>query len=327
MMSQDSVAIDSVCLDIWQAEKAACGTSNSGLNGGMDPTKSAVDDYMIEAALANAPWSGTTYNPSGVNGARLASLGTHEHWKSPSVRLYSRNLGMVTGAGAGIELVTGAPVSGRWIFYNNCAWDGNDAAANSNDDHAIAPDKTPLLPGGQATFLNYTSYDQGINGIMVDVAGVAAGQTPTFDDFEFRVGNDSLPGGWTTVPPNPGVTLRRGEGINGSDRITLIWTGTNAVKGQWLKVRMKANTNKNLPEDVFYVGNAPGDTGDFAAQAHVDVLDELNCRHDPHNVSNPAALTNNQDFTRDKHVDLDDILVSRHNATNVSNALNLITVP
>jgi hypothetical protein len=52
--------------------------------------------------------------------------------------------------------VKSAEVVGRHIFYNNSYWDGNDPAANTDDDNAIAPDpdhatdpslgKTALLP-------------------------------------------------------------------------------------------------------------------------------------------------------------------------------------
>src|SRR5688500_10349284 len=48
-------------------------------------------------------------------------------------------------------------VAGRYVFYNNSAFDGHDPSADAADDAAIAADKQPLLPGdGTATFANYT---------------------------------------------------------------------------------------------------------------------------------------------------------------------------
>src|SRR5687767_14681429 len=84
------------------------------------------------------------------------------------------------------------------VFYNQSAWDGNDAAANAADDAAIATDKSALLPGQTATFANYTSYSRGINGIMVDIAGlpVGLGSGPGPTDFTFKIGNDNNPAGW-----------------------------------------------------------------------------------------------------------------------------------
>jgi hypothetical protein len=88
--SQDPVAIESVAVDFFAAEKTA------RLMVG------AVDNYLHEAALAQRPPSGTRYDPEG-DGTPLASLGVHEHWNNPEKRQYSRNL----GTGQGIELATG----------------------------------------------------------------------------------------------------------------------------------------------------------------------------------------------------------------------------
>ncbi|HOB97656.1 MAG TPA: cadherin domain-containing protein, partial [Verrucomicrobiota bacterium] len=112
-------------------------------------------------------------------------------------------------------------VVGRHIFYNQSAWDGNNAAANISDDTAIAPDKQALLPGQTATFVNYTSYSRGINGIMIDIAGLAG--TPTVDDFGFKVGNNNDPTTWAQAPLPTSISVRTGAGVDGSDRITLIW--------------------------------------------------------------------------------------------------------
>ncbi len=88
--SQDPVAIDSVALDFLQAEWSDF------------PRQAGVDDYLHEAALADAPPSGTFYDPNHATATtRLASLGVHEHWNNPQDKQYSRNL----GAGEGIELL------------------------------------------------------------------------------------------------------------------------------------------------------------------------------------------------------------------------------
>ena len=82
-------------------------------------------------------------------------------------------------------------VAGQYIFYNDSFFDfdsdptttpfgSGDPAANANDDHAIASDKTPLLPGGTGGFANYTSYSDGINGIMVDIDGLPGTPTSSF---------------------------------------------------------------------------------------------------------------------------------------------------
>jgi len=88
--SQDPVAIDSVGFDFLRTEWDDA------------PHRSGTNDYLIEAALADNPPSGTFYDPDHKgNVARLASLGAYEHWNSPADKQYSRNL----GTGKGIELV------------------------------------------------------------------------------------------------------------------------------------------------------------------------------------------------------------------------------
>jgi hypothetical protein len=91
--SQDPVAIDSVAFDFMQEEGRE-----------LYPQMAGADDYLIEAALADDPPSGTFYDPNHDGDVeRLPSLGVHEHWSNSTDMLYSRNLDPATGTG--IELV------------------------------------------------------------------------------------------------------------------------------------------------------------------------------------------------------------------------------
>jgi len=89
LASQDAVAIESVAVDFFAAEKTALRMVG------------AVDNYLHEAACADHAPSGVRYDPDG-DGIPLQSLGVHEHWNHPERKQYSRNL----GTGKGIELVT-----------------------------------------------------------------------------------------------------------------------------------------------------------------------------------------------------------------------------
>ena len=111
-------------------------------------------------------------------------------------------------------------VVGRYVFYNNSVWDNYDAGAGPSDDLAIATDKCPLLPDGLASFANYTSYSRGINGIMVDIAGLAA--NPSAADFEFKIGNTATLAAWVPGPSPATVSVRGGAGVSASDRIVLL---------------------------------------------------------------------------------------------------------
>ncbi|MFO7658245.1 MAG: FlgD immunoglobulin-like domain containing protein [Bacteroidales bacterium] len=85
-MSQDGVAIESVLLDFLRSEGAV--------------VSGTADNYLHEAARADNPPSGTTYDPEN-DSIPLESLGVHEHWNNSTDKQYSRNL----GTGEGIELI------------------------------------------------------------------------------------------------------------------------------------------------------------------------------------------------------------------------------
>ena len=97
LVSQDPVAIDSVSYDLLLTEWPA--VVNNGV-GAANSLQGGAEDYLHEEASADAPPSGTLYDPE-RSGVRMASLGVHEHWNNPIDRQYSRNLGQTNG----IELV------------------------------------------------------------------------------------------------------------------------------------------------------------------------------------------------------------------------------
>ena len=215
-------------------------------------------------------------------------------------------------------------IAGRHIFYNNSSWDGNDAGASVSDDAAIATNKTALLPDETASFPNYTSYSKGINGIMVDIDFLPG--TPAASDFSFRVGNSSQPGLWSPLAVTPVVSLRSGAGTDGSDRVTIILPDGTAA-GQWLEVTVKSSVNTGLlTDDVFYYGNAIGETGDSITDAEVTPTDEIYVRNNPATLAvSSASISHAADFNRDKKVGPTDQIICRNNGTNSSTALQLMT--
>ena len=95
--------------------------------------------------------------------------------------------------------------------------EADDGAIALDPDHAGQTQlgKRALLPGQTATFANYTSYDSGINGIMVDIAGLPVRQRLTADDFQFLVGNSNDPAELDAVPGTDVVDVLPGMGDNG----------------------------------------------------------------------------------------------------------------
>src|SRR5207248_5029700 len=134
--------------------------------------------------------------------------------------------------------------------------------------------KHALLPGQTATFANYTSYSKGINGIIVDIAGLpSGGASLSADDFIFKGGNDNNPSAWPAAPAPAAVTVRPGP--SGASRIDITWPD-GAIQKQWLQVTVKADANTGLATaDVFYFGNAVGDAGNHSSDAQVTAQAEL----------------------------------------------------
>jgi hypothetical protein len=168
-------------------------------------------------------------------------------------------------------------VGGRHVFYNQSAFDGNNAAIDAADASAVAPDKWAYFPGaGQAVLGNLTNFDKGITGVMVDLAAAGNHAAVTTADFVFKVGADNSPSTWTAAPPPSAVAVSLGAGDGGSDRVTITWPA-GAIKDTWLEVQVLANANTGLTTtDVHFWGNLVGETasttpaGSFARTVAAD---------------------------------------------------------
>jgi autotransporter-associated beta strand protein len=212
-------------------------------------------------------------------------------------------------------------IVGNFIFYNNSVFDGYNGSSNLTDDNAIATDKSALLPNQAATFANYTSYVNGINGIIIDVANLPT--VPTADDFDFAVGNDNDVSAWAPAPDPTYVNAYPGRGPGGSTQITLIWDD-GAIVNEWLQVTMLANQVTGLAaDDVFYFGNAIGETGDSSSDALVTASDAARVSA---NQTNNALVTNPYDINRDGVVDATDVALVNSHLTTASDGLKLISL-
>ncbi len=101
-VSQDQVALESVCYDFLRTEWNGINQHNPA-NGQPDygPSIKGVDDYLHQAAdPANWP-EGIVYDPDN-SGKPLTSLGVHEHWNNALSKQYTGDLGKKNG----IELVS-----------------------------------------------------------------------------------------------------------------------------------------------------------------------------------------------------------------------------
>lgn len=212
-------------------------------------------------------------------------------------------------AGLPTRIVSG----GRRIFYKGSGLGGDGLSADAADDAALATDKSALLPGQTASFANITSYPFGITGLMIDVEALP--EDITDSDIQVKLGNSQTPATWGNAP-TPTVTVRRGAGAGGSDRVTLAWA-SGAIQNQWVQTTIKATPQSGLAaDDVFYFGNSIGDTGNSATNFEVNAVDVTATRL---NVSfDPVPVTSPFDISRDGSVNSTDVVYVR---------LNLSVVP
>ena len=203
--------------------------------------------------------------------------------------------------------VVAATVVTRSLFYNNSSFDENSVVANVDDDLAIAPSIKPLFNGVTASFENYSSYANGINGIMIDVTGLRS--VPTASDFQFMVGNSDDVSTWTAAPAPTSISVRPGDGNGDADRVSIVWAD-EAVTNTWLQVRMSVD---GLPAgDVFYFGSVIGESGNDPNNAIVNLIDVGTARTNQTGFS-LTTIDNPVDFNRDQRVNLADVAIARSN--------------
>jgi N-acetylneuraminic acid mutarotase len=213
--------------------------------------------------------------------------------------------------------VQGPPaIVGRYVFYNDSAFDGLDPAAAPTDDAAIATDKTALLPGQTASAANLTSCIQGINGLMIDLANKPLGTGISATDFAFDTSTDGV--NWTPAPAQPTLLDRPGAGTNASDRIEIVFPD-GSITDQWLRVTVLATANTGLATpDVFYFGNLVGDANGNGAVTVADVGLTKSL------VGQTADLTSPADFNRNGQITVADIAIAK---ANVGQTLPFFTAP
>lgn len=211
----------------------------------------------------------------------------------------------------------------RTLFYNNSSYDGNNAAPNEEDDNAIAPDKIGEFADEGLTFASLSSYTKGINGVILDLPVSPFGglRVLTADDFEFRSGKGGDPSTWASGPAPISITLRPGAGVQGMDRVTLIWKDFNpkdtspiaqAVANGRLQITVRATARTRLSEpSTFYFSSLIGDAADPDSSTAVTAGDLVLTRNAI--GTQRGVITSPTDFNRDGQTNAADLVTVRNN--------------
>ena len=284
----------------------------------------------VQATLAN---TGTWADPESNNASveLTASIGTvvknvDGTWSwSHTPTTYMNNVPVTITANDGVNssevafnVTANTFAAGRSVFYNNATGDnlGSEGAANN----AIDSSKSVLrTPGATSTFANYTNYSRGLNGLIVDIAGLPATVTDAqmLASLQFAHWNAISAGGFAALPVAavPTVTILSNNGVGGSARVKITFPD-NTVQNTWLRVTVLANTTTGLAaNDVFYFGNVIGDVnvGNTATRLRVNATDTGAVRSNQSTAANSASVTNIFDVNRDGRVNATDTGIVRSN--------------
>ena len=144
-------------------------------------------------------------------------------------------------------------------------------------------------------------------------------------DFIFQIGNTAGGTIWSSAASPSAISIRAGAGVGGSDRVEITWADNDIPDTEWLQVQVLPDANTGLANtDVFYFGDAMGESGNSTTDATVNASDEIAARS---HYTGSAAVTDQWDFNRDGVVDVNDELVARNNATVFFNNLHLMAAP
>ena len=222
-------------------------------------------------------------------------------------------------------------VGGTLFYTANSPADGNELRRLDTRARVVtrgmfdgpapqAADKTALLPGGQASFANVSTHTRGVTGIVIDVFGLPRGTNIDTSDIALDVLAGSQ---WNGIGATHSVARGAGLGAGGSDRLT-VTLPDGAVSNTWLRVTLKATADTGLQSnDVFYLGNLVGESGDSTAGNALTVtpLDLLRTRR-----AMSAPYDARYDFNRDGRVSPLDLAVVRSAAAQ-RRSLALLSAP
>ena len=108
---------------------------------------------------------------------------------------------------------------------------------------------------------------------------------------------------WTPVQRSSNLSTNAGAGVNGTDRV-FIEFADGAITNGWLQVTVLANNNTGLTEDdVFYFGNAIGESGNDPTNAVVNLADVSGPRTNQTGFG-ITDVSNVFDFNRDAVVNI-----------------------
>jgi Bacterial Ig-like domain/Laminin B (Domain IV)/FG-GAP repeat/RTX calcium-binding nonapeptide repeat (4 copies) len=232
----------------------------------------------------------------------------------------------ISGADTWNFATTSAIVNEK-IYYNRSffAAGGNNVPAALDTAKVIAKSSSTTQTLSYTNLINTT---RGINGIVLDIAGLAS-TSLTAADFDFRMSPTGLfneaanpPSTWTGAPAPTGIFMTPGTATSPA-RVRLEWND-NAIANRWLQIRVFANANTGLAvTEVHYLGHLQGEVNGAVTGGAFFVTTQDQSAVLPLGA---ATITTIRDLDKNGFVTTHDLTAVRSSIT-AGRALRVITIP
>ena len=223
--------------------------------------------------------------------------------------------------------VVAPSIPNQQIYYRGSSF----SQGGNNVPAALDPNKVFARSGNTTqtlTYANLINTTRGINGVVLDMSGLAASSLAN-SDFVFRMSPTGLfneaanpPSTWANAPSPTGIFVTAGT-QNTPARVRIEWND-NDIANRWLQIQVIANSNTGLPStNVFYIGHLQGEVNGSATGGalFVTTLDQSAVL--PLGI---ATVGNNRDIDKNAFVTSNDLTAVRV-SINAGRALRVITIP
>ncbi len=219
-------------------------------------------------------------------------------------------------------------VTNRQLYYKDSSYSvgGTDVQAALDPSKVIAKSGTSPQT---LSYANLTNTTRGINGVVLDVAGLVSSSL-TASDFSLRMSptgffdeSTSPPNSWVAAPAPTGISVTPGSTTTPA-RVRLEWAD-NAIANRWLQIQILANSKTGLPiTEVYYLGHLRGEiNGQIIGGAYFVNNADLTAALP---VGQAATVGNNRDVDKNGFVLNADFIVMRSGIID-SLVLRNITIP
>jgi hypothetical protein len=216
-------------------------------------------------------------------------------------------------------------VVSRSVFYNGSGFETVGGVGAALDASKILLRSSSVAQA--TTAANVINYSRGINGVVLDVAGLA-GSGLSASDFLFRVAPSGAsgvvnPSTWASAPTPNLIDVTPGTSTTPA-RVRLEWAN-NAIQNTWLQIIVLANANTGLANrEVYYLGHSLGDVDYVGPTYRVTTNDVALVRAGV--SSTPVGISDARDVDKDRRVTTNDVAFVRGLVSNTPQ-LRAITIP